>query len=197
MGKSVLKGSLFNPLEESKWAQEEILERENGVLERHCLGEAEKFPREHKGEACSGVYFLYSGSRVIYVGQSQNVAVRLFVHKRNQAGEFQQKFDSFSWKRFPEDRLNFMEAHYIWKLRPRYNRTLPSNNCFLGPKKFKKYCKERLGRLLTAEERKEIPPELTYFMGDNRWAYYDAPNIILTVPRYPSLVKIKRLSDAQ
>lgn len=64
-----------------------------------------------------GVYFLFDGNRIVYVGQSTNVLGRIGTHA--QAGK---KFDSFSYMEVEKDQLSEAELAYIQDFRPPLNR---------------------------------------------------------------------------
>jgi len=62
----------------------------------------------------SGVYFLYQGSEVIYVGRSKNIGQRL-------SGHDNKPHDSFAFIEMCEFESNVAELFYIWRLRPSLN----------------------------------------------------------------------------
>lgn len=78
-----------------------------------------KDPHEIMGWGISGVYVLFSGETVIYVGQSSHVPSRIADHKRE--GRFE--FDSVAFIPGDRDELLDMEAHYIDLLQPEANET--------------------------------------------------------------------------
>ena len=59
-----------------------------------------------------GVYFLVNGDRVVYVGQSINILVRVREHSKHK------DFDSFSFIRCEKKKLDVLESLYIHALRP-------------------------------------------------------------------------------
>ena len=59
-----------------------------------------------------GVYFLVKGDRVVYVGQSINILVRVREHSKHK------DFDSFSFIRCEKKKLDVLESLYIHALRP-------------------------------------------------------------------------------
>tara|TARA_B110000285_G_scaffold73250_1_gene84466 strand:- start:564 stop:1304 length:741 start_codon:yes stop_codon:yes gene_type:complete len=61
-----------------------------------------------------GVYFLVKGDRVVYVGQSIHIQMRVREHAKDK------DFDSFSFIRCEKKRLNVLESLYIHALRPEY-----------------------------------------------------------------------------
>lgn len=61
-----------------------------------------------------GIYFLYSGSEVVYVGQTTNFTSRLAAHA------CRKEFDAYSFLRVDGD-LNQVEAKLIDALKPRLN----------------------------------------------------------------------------
>lgn len=65
-----------------------------------------------------GVYFLFKGNRIVYVGQSRNVMQRVGVHAD------EKDFDRMAWVETPREHLNLVESLYIHTLRPRLNAPL-------------------------------------------------------------------------
>ena len=78
-----------------------------------------------------GVYFLICGDRVVYVGQSVRVAVRLEDHRK--AGKV---FDSFQVIACSEDRLDVVESLYIHTLMPSLNGGCPTKESLKPPISF-------------------------------------------------------------
>jgi hypothetical protein len=70
-----------------------------------------------KRTATSGIYFLVQGNRIVYVGQSRNVHVRIDCHRRDKS----KKFDGYAFVQCAPKMLNAVEANYIAKFRPKYN----------------------------------------------------------------------------
>lgn len=69
-------------------------------------------------EKSSGVYFLVSGNRVVYVGQSVNVYSRIDEHTRVKS------FERYAYVPCSIDMLDRLESLYIHCLRPPLNSTL-------------------------------------------------------------------------
>jgi hypothetical protein len=63
----------------------------------------------------SGVYFLFDGDEIVYVGQSVNVLNRVTSHF------YDKKFDKVALLRVPEKDLLAIESIYIKKFLPKYN----------------------------------------------------------------------------
>lgn len=64
-----------------------------------------------------GVYLLFSGDEIVYVGQTINrVVVRLFQHVSDKS------FDSFTIIPCSIDKLDFFETFLIYKFKPKYNK---------------------------------------------------------------------------
>jgi hypothetical protein len=63
-------------------------------------------------EGSSGVYFLIKDDRVVYVGQSVNVFVRISHHVQHK------DFDSYAYVNCPRDKLDILESLYIHALSP-------------------------------------------------------------------------------
>ena len=66
-----------------------------------------------------GVYFLVHESRVVYVGQSINVLLRVQDHKKSG-----KTFDSYAFIRCPQEYLDVVESLYMHLLRPELNHSL-------------------------------------------------------------------------
>ena len=75
----------------------------------------------------SGVYFLVSLGKVMYVGQSTNVNVRIASHVSTKV------FDSVAWVPCKEDKLDVLESLYIHCLRPPLNGRNTSNEYIRAP----------------------------------------------------------------
>jgi hypothetical protein len=64
-----------------------------------------------------GVYFLFSGDEIVYIGQSRNVPARVQHHMGSD-----KEFDRYSHIVLPADSLNEWESFYIHLFQPRYNK---------------------------------------------------------------------------
>lgn len=64
---------------------------------------------------CSGVYFLLSGERVVYVGQSTKIFSRVLDHMKSK------DFDGFAYVPCNVNALDVLESLYIHTLRPELN----------------------------------------------------------------------------
>jgi hypothetical protein len=80
----------------------QLLLREDEIVERAA---------QTKRQLTSGVYFLVSEGRVVYVGQSLNVHKRITEHKSL-------TFDCYTWIPCKAEALNKVESLYIHLLRP-------------------------------------------------------------------------------
>jgi hypothetical protein len=69
-----------------------------------------------------GVYFLLLGAEIVYVGQSNNVLMRLASHQTR--GEIE--FDRFFIERCSQAQVANLEAMYIAKFKPRHNIACPT-----------------------------------------------------------------------
>jgi predicted GIY-YIG superfamily endonuclease len=65
----------------------------------------------------SGVYFLISQDKVVYVGQSTNVFQRIATH----AYTSDKEFEAFAFVNVPQDELLHVERHYIRSFKPALN----------------------------------------------------------------------------
>lgn len=72
-------------------------------------------------QSFTGVYFLISENKIVYVGQSVNVYARI-------SGHTHKKFDSFTVLPCPKEHLNLLESLYIHMFDPPLNGH-EKNNC--------------------------------------------------------------------
>ena len=79
------------------------------------LREEEIVDRAHPWHGETGVYFLISDGRVVYVGQSTNVYARVHHHSGVK------KFDSYAYVRCAPEIMDKLESLYIHYLRPPLN----------------------------------------------------------------------------
>lgn len=70
-----------------------------------------------QGPNVGGIYFLFDGDVLVYVGQSYLISERLFQHRRR----YFRRFDSFAYVACPPERIKLAEITYIGEARPRDN----------------------------------------------------------------------------
>lgn len=70
----------------------------------------------------AGLYFLYQGDEIVYIGQANNVFLRVGIHDMENGKEF----DSWSYQEIEGDRSN-AEREAIRKHRPKYNQVTRHN----------------------------------------------------------------------
>lgn len=75
-----------------------------------------------------GIYFLTYCGRVIYVGQSKNVAQRVQSHSQRMV------FDAYKYKECQVHELDSFEEYFIQKLRPQFNLAKVNSTPKLLPK---------------------------------------------------------------
>lgn len=126
-----------------------------------------------------GIYFLIFRSEIVYVGQSLDVKSRVNVH----LGEGRIKFSSYNWEPCPQDRLNEVEARYIWDLEPKLNVTLPPTQIFQTQKQMRSSKGLAIEWRALSEYMARKAPEHKEF-GGNR--YYDVESLLLD-PDFASL----------
>ncbi len=68
-----------------------------------------------------GIYFLIQCNEIVYVGQATDIIGRVYHHTKKKI------FDSFSYLECEGD-MNLVEAEYILRFDPAYNRKLPKND---------------------------------------------------------------------
>ena len=78
-------------------------------------------PHRQSNTASSGIYYLFQGDEVVYIGQSMDLTRRLVQHRMN--GEI--AFDSFAAVKFPAEHLDYYEAMAIRHHAPRFNANRP------------------------------------------------------------------------
>lgn len=76
--------------------------------------------RKHPVEMLSGIYFLWYGDTLVYIGQSSNGTSRIMDHKKDKL------FDSWYWIPVVEKYLDDVEYFYIEKFKPEYNKVCGS-----------------------------------------------------------------------
>ena len=79
-----------------------------------------------------GIYFLFDGSTLVYIGQSENIFKRVPIHLETK------QFDSWNYIEFVEEDLNILEAEFILKYQPKYNKSIPKNNRWVSQSLIKK-----------------------------------------------------------
>lgn len=75
---------------------------------------------EDNPSGLGGVYLLAYRGDVVYIGQSDDIAFRLYAHARRD-----KSFDSASWVSLPIGVRHYYEGAFIRALRPKYNRNSP------------------------------------------------------------------------
>lgn len=76
--------------------------------------------RASRIEKVSGVYFLFDGDELVYVGESGDIYGRVQSH-RAVAQTGGKKFDHAAFMEYPAEQRKKVEASYIRKYRPKYN----------------------------------------------------------------------------
>lgn len=74
-----------------------------------------------------GIYFLFNKGDLVYIGQSEFIEKRIFDHVGSK------NFDSWNYIEYSkETSLNEIEADFILKYKPFYNKTIPANNLWIS-----------------------------------------------------------------
>ncbi len=83
--------------------------------------------RQLQNSKYSGVYFLIHNNIIVYVGSSKtNVFARIFAHIAD--NDLKKEFDSYYCLSYPKYRVEHLEAYFIYKFKPKYNKYIPNNN---------------------------------------------------------------------
>lgn len=69
-----------------------------------------------------GIYFLWKGSEIVYVGKSTDCHFRAIRH----AKEGEKHFDSYTILECKPEKLDHLENYYVLTYTPQYNISLPS-----------------------------------------------------------------------
>lgn len=86
---------------------------------KQTLRQSCRSPEEIVSLRIPGVYFLFDGDRLVYVGQSTHVPARIEDHLR----EGRIPFDRATFLPVEPEKLRERESYYIDLLDPEYNRT--------------------------------------------------------------------------
>lgn len=78
--------------------------------------DAHALPKHRPSDALTGVYFLFDGDDIVYVGKSKDILNRIPTHKATK------KYDSHSFILCEEELLNVYERVLINKYKPIYNK---------------------------------------------------------------------------
>lgn len=103
----------------AEFTSENVQKYRRSVTEAQSISRSQYPPVPYPCEtndppACSGVYFVWSGESVVYVGISKQLQVRTKTCQHaNILGT-----DRISWLPFSEDDLHYAECYYIGVLRP-------------------------------------------------------------------------------
>lgn len=66
------------------------------------------------------IYFLYLKNKVVYVGQTTRLAMR--VHDHLKVGRFKKEFDAIGWIFVDKDEMDNIEADFIDYCKPKHNK---------------------------------------------------------------------------
>lgn len=77
-----------------------------------------RMQRHEKVPIVSGIYFLFDGDEVVYIGKSTNIHNRLNSHEHDR----QKKWDSFTFLEVEGIFSGALESIFIGSYRPRYNK---------------------------------------------------------------------------
>lgn len=79
-----------------------------------------------------GIYCLWLGDLLVYIGQSESIMERIFKHK------YEKEFDGFTFFVCEKHELNEVEAQLILEHQPLYNRSIPVNKDFISYNQIKR-----------------------------------------------------------
>lgn len=73
-----------------------------------------------------GVYFLYCGKDIVYVGKSNDIYRRIYEHSSGRAKGTKKEFDSWEYFEFEDDiSMSKFEEFCISLFNPKYNKDIP------------------------------------------------------------------------
>lgn len=87
-------------------------------------------------DAFPAIYYLIHDNQIVYVGQSNAPLARIAYH----ISDPQKAFDRYYIQTILSGNLNDIEAREILRLKPIYNRELPSNNIYASAGRLKRLC---------------------------------------------------------
>lgn len=111
------KKALWESKREKVLLEQRLSSFEIGEDSLGLLNRGELLARRRSMNALCGVYFLFKRDELIYVGQSENVYIRLGFHA-------DKEFDSFAFIECGLAELDRLESLYILKYKPKLNAIL-------------------------------------------------------------------------
>ena len=98
----------------------------------------------------AGVYFLFDGKDIVYVGQSADIFRRIYEHSSGRAKGEKKKFDTWEYIEIPDEAERFRaENLLILALRPKYNIDYSGANarCVIGKQRSKNVNKQKVSKI--------------------------------------------------
>lgn len=107
------------------------------VVDSHLLSAAEIAANAVEAvDGYSGIYFLLDGSDIVYIGQSTKIYARIGQHVAEcwhpTQAPWTKKFTHATVLMCPRAHLDTLEAAYIRKFKPKYNRSLNGRSSGAG-----------------------------------------------------------------
>lgn len=97
---------------------------------------ADLLPKRQSPDLHSGVYFLFKGDELVYIGQSVSVHSRVETHRSLRLIDF----DAYAFHACERDQLKRIEAIQIRHYKPKYNIQQPPERLHaMGRRNTKKY----------------------------------------------------------
>ena len=85
-----------------------------------ALPDHTQLPKHPLGGSCSGVYFLYDGDELVYIGQGWNCLLRVAEHTRKESDKV---FTHWSFHPVPDEaERKSLERQLRAKFKPKFNR---------------------------------------------------------------------------
>jgi len=112
-----------------------VIKNGDEIIEIHqeAMDNVDKDPGEGKSHSFNifdkicGIYHLYNGEQLVYIGKSTNLPSRLGAHVGSD-----KVFDSFTVRNMPEDEITTAEIYAICHHRPMYNIAVGSPKTLLA-----------------------------------------------------------------
>lgn len=125
-----------------------------------------------------GVYFLYDGDEIVYVGKSGDIYRRIYEHSSGRAKGEKKKFDSWKYVRIDdEDERAEFEEICINMFRPKYNIDRRTYSLTVTRKSTIAHYEKKEGkeaRELYDYMRSISPEDLDRYMGIQKGTWYEA-----------------------
>lgn len=121
-----------------------------------------QLPRHQKPEVICGIYFLFRGDEVVYIGQSIAVLGRVSQHVKEEV----KIFDSYAFVEYDYRDLDRVEAFLIGKFDPEYNATIPPGQGYLSAHQWTRHFQVPPSLILNFAQQTRLMPLKKWYCKD-------------------------------